>query len=187
MAERFEDLPLDSRVEVVYEREVHAEKLHNAAAALEDLTDLGRHPTDVIAALPGWYAIVDAEGDLVCLVPPGGIDRDANADDVVGARASVVAAMLNQKAPREAAGVDLHRDMRIITESALQRGEKPVPPTLVIRHDNYRRVNLTGRSLRSAELVCTFADLENDDIRRWLASDVATRLMSGGKLTLRLV
>lgn len=88
----FDRLSLHSRVEVIYEREVHVEVLTHSIKWPETFTHvaLGRHLSDVSAALPGWYAIVDAEGDLVCLVPPG------EGNDAVQ-RAMVVAEMLNRR------------------------------------------------------------------------------------------
>ncbi len=100
MSEQFEDLPLDSRVNVIYDRDVHVEPLAEAAAfppTFENVELGGSNPDVVVAALPGWYAVIDAENDLVCLVPPGGTEGTDN--DAVQ-RASVVAAMLNQPAVR---------------------------------------------------------------------------------------
>lgn len=145
MSERFEDLPLDSRVNLIYERAVSVERLVDAVAWPQTFENVSRdqhpgdvvRPDDVVAALPGWYAVIDAEGDLVCLVPPGGIDKDANADDVPGARARVVAAMLNQAAPGGCAelsrgdAVRLANNQRVHGKHAVENGELVGTPSWV--------------------------------------------------------
>lgn len=79
----FKSLPLGSRARIVCEREV-------SAVSIAD-TSVATPPT----ALTGWYAVVDAEENLVCLVPPGGA-VDGSHRSILDARVSVVVDVLNQ-------------------------------------------------------------------------------------------
>jgi hypothetical protein len=79
----FKSLPLGSRARIVCEREV------SAVSVTE--TEIGTPPV----VLTGWYAVVDAEGNLVCLVPPGGA-VDSSHRSIPDARVSVVVDVLNQ-------------------------------------------------------------------------------------------
>jgi hypothetical protein len=191
--EHFEDLPLDSRADVIYERSVHVEPIAKAVSWPQtfERIPLDLHPEDVVRSMPGWYAIIDAEGDLVCLVPPGGIDRDAHADDVAGARAAVVAAMLNREATVRIPPVMVDdRNLRLVTVKADRRVASVMPGTLVLQSDDdLSRIGraLVGRSLDSVHLMCTFEDLHSESLRKWLAIDVATRLVGGARLRIELV
>lgn len=79
----FKSLPLGSRARIVCEREVSAVSIADTSVAT---------PT---TALTGWYAVVDAEDNLVCLVPPGGA-VDGSHRSILDARVSVVVDVLNQ-------------------------------------------------------------------------------------------
>lgn len=98
--ERWEDLPLAAQREIAYERSV-------CVVAIEDVVP-GYHLTsgssggyqalpgvdDLLSAASraGWRAVIDAENELVCLVPPAPIVSGRNLPDAL---AQVVAAVLN--------------------------------------------------------------------------------------------
>ena len=93
--EKFDDLALESRAQVVYEREVSVVPVDEAREAVGAAIGSAYPRRDLIDRVPGWYAVVDAEGDLVCLVPPGGA-VDEKHREIIDARARVVADVLNR-------------------------------------------------------------------------------------------
>jgi hypothetical protein len=92
----FPDLPLDSRVNVVYERMVSVHSMDESVGFGFQVQDRDHQLANISAALSDWYCVVDCEGEVVCVVPPGGT---VGTDNDAVSRASVVAAMLNQDAP----------------------------------------------------------------------------------------
>lgn len=186
--ERFEDLPPNSRVEVIYEREVNVTPIEVAqswgSSVVPQISEA------MVNAMPGWYAIIDAEGDLVCLVPPGGT---VGTDNDAVQRASVVAAMLNQQAPSWPPDA---RDLQLVTVEAQKRGHADLHRGMWYVAAVYSVAGaracrssapLTGRSFFSVTLMCTLEDLKDAALMAWLHHDVATRLEPGGKLTMRVV
>lgn len=100
-SERWSELPLRARQQVAYEREVSVVAISDVAGGMELAAGAwgGRvQPavTELLATAEriGWHAVVDAEGGIVCLVPPGGAVDEHN-DEIPDALVSVVVEMLN--------------------------------------------------------------------------------------------
>lgn len=99
--ERWSKLPLRARQQVTYEREVSVVAISDVAGGMELAAGAwgGRvQPavTELLVAAEraGWHAVIDAEGGIVCLVPPGGAVDEHN-DEIPDALVSVVVEMLN--------------------------------------------------------------------------------------------